>query len=91
MNILAGLILKNMKATNVAAHIQSTVVARYLWEMNKATAKVSSTKIFNHPANQSSQSVMFTAFTMNIVAINVSIGNHRHKWITFWKSGDKLM
>ena len=51
--------------------------------MNNATAKVNSTNIFNHPANQSSQSVMFTAFTMNIVAINVSMGNHRHKWITF--------
>ena len=79
INILAGLILKNMKATNVAAHIQRTVVAKYLWEMNKATAKVNNIKTFNHPANQSSQSVIFTAFTMNIVAINVSIGNHRHK------------
>ena len=79
IKILAGLILKNMKATNVATHIHSTVVARYLCEMNRATAKVISTKIFNQPASQSSQSVIFTAFTINIVAMNVRIGNHRHK------------
>ena len=79
MKIFAGLILKNMNATNVATHIHSTVVARYLWEINRATANVINTKIFNHPANQSSQSVIFTAFTINIVAINVRIGNHRHK------------
>jgi hypothetical protein len=30
MKIFAGFILKNMKATNVAIHIPSTVVARYL-------------------------------------------------------------
>ena len=30
IKIFAGLILKNMKATNVAAHIHSTVVAKYL-------------------------------------------------------------
>jgi hypothetical protein len=30
INILAGLILKNMKATNVAAQIHNTVVAKYL-------------------------------------------------------------
>ena len=30
IKILAGLILKNMKATNVATHIHNTVVARYL-------------------------------------------------------------
>ena len=47
--------------------------------MNRATAKVISTKMFNHPANQSSQSVILTAFTINIVAMNVRIGNHRHK------------
>lgn len=71
--------LKNMKATRVAIQIHNTVVAKYLCEMNKAMAKVNNTKIFNHPANQSSQSVMFTAFTINIVAINVSIGNHHHR------------
>lgn len=81
IKIFAGLILKNIKATNVAAHIHNTVVAKYLWEMNSATANVNSTKIFSHPANQSSQSVIFTAFTIKIVAINVRIGNHRHKWI----------
>ena len=79
INTLAGLILKNMKATSVEIHIPNTVVAKYLWEMNRATAKVISTNIFNHPANPSSQSVIFTAFTINIVAINVRIGNHRHK------------
>ena len=30
IKILAGLILKNMKATRVEIHIHSTVVARYL-------------------------------------------------------------
>ena len=30
INTLAGLILKNMNATNVEAHIHNTVVARYL-------------------------------------------------------------
>ena len=30
INTLAGLILKNMKATNVAIHIHKTVVAKYL-------------------------------------------------------------
>lgn len=81
MNTFAGLMLKNIKATSVEIHIHNTVVARYLCEMNKATAKVKRTKMFNQPANQSSQSVMFTAFTINIVAINVNIGNHHHKWI----------
>ena len=76
---LAGLILKNMKATRVEIHIPRTVVARYLWDMNRATANVIKTKIFSHPANQSNQSVIFTAFTINIVAINVRIGNHRHR------------
>ena len=47
--------------------------------MNNATAKVSSTNIFNHHANQSNQSVIFTAFTIKIVAMNVSIGNPRHR------------
>ena len=79
IKILAGLILKNMKATSVAAQIPNTVVAKYLWEINRATANVIKTKIFNHPASQSSQSVIFTAFTINIVAMNVRIGNHRHK------------
>jgi hypothetical protein len=68
-----------MNATKVDIHIHNTVVARYLWDMNRATANVISTKIFNHHANQSSQSVIFTAFTINIVAINVRTGNHRHK------------
>ncbi len=90
INTFAGLILKNMKATKVEIHIHSTVVARYLWEINKATANVSNTKIFNQPANQSSQSVIFTAFTINIVAMNVSIGNHRHSF-TIQKRGDKLI
>jgi hypothetical protein len=84
------LILKNMKATRVAIHIHNTVVARYLWDINKATANVNSTNIFNHPANQSSQSVMFTAFTMNIVAINVNIGNHRHRCTT-QNNGEKFI
>ena len=79
MNTLAGLILKNMKATKVEIQIPNTVVAKYLWDINKATANVIKTKIFNHPANQSNQSVIFTAFTINIVAINVRIGNHRHR------------
>ena len=79
IKILAGLILKNMNATSVEIHIPNTVVARYLWDINRATANVISTKIFNHPANQSSQSVIFTAFTINIVAMNVRTGNHRHR------------
>ena len=79
IKILAGLILKNMNATKVDIHIPNTVVARYLWDMNRATANVIKTKIFNHHANQSSQSVMFTALTINIVAINVRTGNHRHR------------
>jgi hypothetical protein len=79
INILAGLILKNMNATKVDIQIHSTVVAKYLWDMNRATANVINTKIFNHHASQSSQSVIFTAFTINIVEINVRIGNHRHK------------
>jgi hypothetical protein len=79
MKIFAGLMLKNIKATKVAIHIHSTVVARYLCVINSAIANVKRTNMFNHPANQSSQSVMFTAFTMNIVAINVNIGNHRHR------------
>ncbi len=91
INIFAGFILKNIKATNVAAHIHNTVVARYLWDINRATANVIRTNIFNHQANQSSQSVIFTAFTISIVAINVNIGNHRHKWITSLNIGDKLM
>ena len=77
IKIFAGLILKNIKATSVAIHIHSTVVARYLCDINRAIANVKRTNMFNHPANQSSQSVMFTAFTMNIVVMNVNIGNHR--------------
>jgi hypothetical protein len=79
MKTLAGLILKNMKATRVEIQIHKTVVAKYLCDINSATANVIKTKIFNHPANQSSPSVMFTAFTINIVAINVSMGNPRHR------------
>ena len=79
-----------MNAISVDAHIQSTVVARYLWEMNKATANVIRTKTFNHQANQSSQSVILTAFTINIVAMNVNIGNHHHRW-TIQKRGDRLI
>ena len=90
MKILAGLILKNINATKVEIHIHSTVVAKYLWDINRAMANVNNTKIFNHPASQSSQSVIFTAFTINIVEINVRIGNHHHKWI-IPKTGDKFM
>jgi len=90
MNTLAGLILKNMKATKVEIHIPNTVVAKYLWDINRATANVNNTNIFNHPASQSSQSVIFTALTINIVAIKVRIGNHRHKCIVP-KSGAKLI
>jgi len=81
IKILAGLILKNIKATSVAAHIHNTVVARYLCEINRATANVIKTKTFNHPANPSSPSVIFTALTMNIVQMKVKIGNRHHKWI----------
>ena len=90
MKIFAGLILKNINATKVEIHIHNTVVAKYLWEMNRATANVNNTNMFNHPANQSSQSVMFTAFTMNIVAMNVSIGNPRHRWI-IQNTGERFM
>ena len=90
MKIFAGLMLKNIKATNVAIHIHSTVVARYLCEINRAIANVNKTNIFNQPANQSSQSVIFTAFTINIVAINVNIGNHRHRCIT-QNNGERLI
>ena len=90
MKILAGLILKNINATRVEIHIHNTVVAKYLWEMNRATANVNSTKIFNHPANQSSQSVIFTAFTINIVAMNVRIGNH-HQSLIVQKIGARLI
>ena len=79
INTFAGLILKNIKATKVEIQIHKTVVARYLWDINRATANVSRTKIFNHPASPSNQSVIFTAFTINIVAINVKIGNHHHR------------
>ena len=90
IKILAGLMLKNIKATNVATHIHNTVVAKYLCDINNAMANVSKTKIFNHQANQSSQSVIFTALTINIVAINVSTGNHRHKCI-IPNTGDKFI
>lgn len=90
MKTFAGFILKNMNATSVAAHIHKTVVAKYLWEMNNATANVINTKIFNQPANQSSQSVIFTAFTINIVEMNVKIGNARHRWIVP-KIGDRFI
>ena len=90
INTLAGLILKNMKATRVEIHTPNTVVARYLWDMNRATAKVSNTNMFNHHASQSSQSVIFTALTMNIVAINVNIGNP-HQRCTTQNNGDKSM
>jgi hypothetical protein len=79
IKIFAGFILKNINATKVAMQIQITVVAKYLCEINRATASVISTKIFNHHANQSNPSVIFTAFTINIVEINVRIGNPRHR------------
>jgi hypothetical protein len=90
MNTFAGLILKNMKATKVEIHIPKTVVAKYLWDINRATANVNNTNMFNHPASQSSQSVIFTALTINIVAMKVRIGNHRHRWIVP-KIGAKLI
>ncbi len=58
--------------------------------MNRATANVIKTKIFNHHANPSSQSVIFTAFTINIVAINVRIGNPHHR-CTIPNTGDKFI
>ena len=79
-----------MKATKVAAQTHRTVVAKYLCDTNRATAKVSNTNIFNHHAKPSSQSVIFTAFTIKIVAMNVNIGNHRHSF-TIQKRGDKLI
>ena len=79
INTFAGLMLKNMKATSVAAQTHRTVVAKYFWDINKATANVSNTNIFNHQANQSNQSVIFTAFTIKIVAMNVNIGNPHHR------------
>ena len=71
--------LKNMKATSVEIHTPNTVVARYFCDINRATANVSNTNIFNHHANQSNQSVIFTAFTINIVAMNVNTGNPHHR------------
>jgi hypothetical protein len=79
-----------MKATRVEIHIHNTVVAKYLCDINRATANVNNTNIFNHPASQSSQSVIFTALTINIVVMNVRMGNHRHKWIV-QKIGAKLI
>ncbi len=86
----AGFILKNMKATRVEIHIHNTVVAKYLCDINRATANVNNTDIFNHPASQSRESVIFTALTVNIVEMNVRMGNHRHKWIVP-KIGAKLI
>lgn len=77
----AGLILKNINATKVAIQTHNTVVAKYLWDTNKATANTHNTEIFNHPANQSSQSVIFTALTINMVERNVNTGKAHHKWI----------
>ena len=79
INTFAGFILKNINAINVDIQIPKTVVAKYLCEMKRATANVISTNIFNHHASQSKPSVIFTALTINIVAMNVSIGNHHHK------------
>ena len=90
INTFAGLILKNINATNVAAQTHRTVVAKYLCDMNKAIANVSNTNIFNHHASPSNQSVIFTAFTIKIVAMNVNIGNHHHK-CTIQKRGDRLI
>jgi hypothetical protein len=90
IKIFAGLILKNINATNVEIHIHSTVVAKYLWEINSATARVNKTKMLNHPANQSSQSVIFTAFTINIVPMNVRIGNRRQRW-TIPNTGERFI
>lgn len=86
----AGLMLKNMNATNVATHIHNTVVAKYLWEINRAMANVNRTNIFNHHANPSSQSVIFTALTINIVDMKVKIGNNHHR-CTIQNNGDKLI
>lgn len=68
-----------MNAISVATHIHKTVVARYLCDINRAIANVIRTNTLSHQANQSSQSVMFTAFTINIVIMNVSMGNHRQR------------
>ena len=79
INILAGKILKNINDAKTAQIITTNVVAMYVWFTNVTTDKTNNSIHINPPANQSNQSVIFMAFTMAIVIINVKIGQKIHK------------
>ena len=58
--------------------------------MNVTTANTSNSTHMSHPANQSSPSVIFIAFTIAIVKMNVKIGQNIHK-CTFPAIGRRFM
>ena len=74
MKILAGLILKNIKATRDAMVIPIIVVARYVPLKKVTIARTKRIILINPPANQSRPSVILIAFTMLIVTKKVRIG-----------------
>jgi hypothetical protein len=76
INILAGLILKNKNAINIATIIAITAVAIYVQLKNVTTANTKKIIAISHHANPSNQSTIFIAFTILMVMKNVRIGKN---------------
>ena len=78
INILAGFILKNRNAINIAIIIAITAVAMYVQLKNVTTPRTKNITAINPHANQSNQSTILIAFTILIVIKKVSIGKNIH-------------
>jgi len=87
---LAGLILNRKKARSIAIIIHIIAVVRYV-HIKKAMIP-NTIKIITivHQASPSSPSVIFIAFTITTVKINVKIGYNNHR-LTSQVIGRKLM
>lgn len=76
INIFAGKILKNINDAKTAQTITTNVVEMYVPDTKVITANTINSTHINHQTNQSSPSVMFIAFTIAIVNMNVKIGRN---------------
>lgn len=90
INIFAGKILKNINDAKTAQTITTNVVAMYVWFTKSIDESTKISSHINHPANQSSQSVILMAFTIAIVNTNVKIGRNIQR-CTFQAIGRKFM
>jgi hypothetical protein len=79
---LAGFILNRRNANIIPNKIHMMVVVKYHQKKNVITINTNSTIIVNPQANQSNQSVIFIAFTIATVKINVKSKYKIHKYIS---------